>query len=273
MGWCRFFVNSSFRRMTRRQGTPRLPRESCGTTLGTDAEVVGEAVSMRLLLCDDQELFRTGLRRVLEAYDDIEVAGETSDGAECVAAARALRPDVVLMEVRVPTIDGIEATRRLLEDGGSQPTSVVMLTVADREQDALAALRAGASGYLLKDTDPDTLVGAIRAVVSGGTALAPSVARCVLDHLAPTSADDEGRQAALLARLTARESDLLRLLAKGHTNAQIAERLFLSEGTVRTYVSRMLRKLEARDRTMAVVMAFDAGVVHPRRGQPAGPWS
>jgi DNA-binding NarL/FixJ family response regulator len=238
-----------------------------GTTTGTDHET-GRA-PIRVLLVDDQALLRMGFRMILAAEDDIEVVGEAGDGETGVAQASALRPDVVLMDVRMPGTNGIEATARIV---AAHPSSrVVILTTFDLDEYAFAALRAGASGFLLKDAKPGELVGAIRAVASGDAAMSPRITRRMLEMFAGQLPADGGAPAATptgrddprLAELTAREVEVFEALGEGLTNAEIAGRFVLSEATVKTHVGRVLGKLGLRDRVQAVVLAYETGVARP----------
>jgi DNA-binding NarL/FixJ family response regulator len=214
-------------------------------------------MSVRVLLADDERLVRAGFRMILNAEPDIEIVGEAADGHEAVAAARRLRPDVVLMDIRMPGLNGIDATARLLEDQGAP--RVVVVTTFDSDEYVFAALRAGASGFILKDAPEDQLIAAIHTVADGGALLAPSVTRRLLDHYArhspTTSAND------VLAQLTARETEVFRLVARGHSNAEIAHELWMSEHTVKTHVAHLLAKLALRDRVQAVVLAYESGLV------------
>ena len=217
-------------------------------------------MSIRVLIADDQALVRSGFRMILEARDDLIVAGEAENGARAIELARELEPDVVLMDVRMPVLDGVEATRRLLEAGSE--ARVIILTTFDLDEYVFAALRAGASGFLLKDVQPAQLVEAIRVVASGEALLAPSITRRLLDRFAASL--DTGRATPPeLDSLTPRELEILRLIAGGLTNAEIASELFVSETTVKTHVSIVLRKLHLRDRVQAVVLAYEAGLVRP----------
>jgi DNA-binding NarL/FixJ family response regulator len=217
-------------------------------------------VTIRILLVDDQELLRMGFRMVLEAQDGMEVVGEAGHGAEGVALARQLEPDVVLMDVRMPGMDGVEATRELV-DGGSR-SHIIILTTFDLDEYAHAALRAGASGFLLKDAQPADLLSAIRAVASGDAVVAPSTTRRLLAtiaHQLPAAGEPDAD--LRLSSLTPREREVLVAVARGLSNAEIAGELILSEATVKTHVGRILAKLELRDRVQIVVYAYDHGLV------------
>jgi DNA-binding NarL/FixJ family response regulator len=217
---------------------------------------------IRVLLADDQALVRAGFRMILEAEPDLEVVGDAADGAEALAQAAAVRPDVVLMDVRMPGVDGIAATRRLLDHqpAGNAP-KVIMLTTFDMDEYVYDALRAGASGFLLKDVPPEELVDGIHAVVAGQTLLAPSLTRRMIEvYLERRPA---GPPAPALATLTPREREILQLLARGLSNAEIADGLVVSETTVKTHVARVLMKLGLRDRVQAVIFAYENGVVAP----------
>jgi DNA-binding NarL/FixJ family response regulator len=218
-------------------------------------------VSIRVLIVDDQALVRAGFRMILEAEPEIEVVGEAGDGDEAVAEARRLEPDVVLMDVRMPELDGIEATRRLLADGTS--TKVVMLTTFDLDQYVYEALRAGASGFLLKDVPPEQLVAGIYTVASGDALLAPSVTRRVIEEFVRRPPDSMRTTPPELAELTPRELEVLKSMARGLANAEIAKELFVSDTTVKTHVARVLMKLRLRDRVQAVVFAYESGLVLP----------
>ena len=216
-------------------------------------------MTVRVLLADDHQLVRTGFRVILEMEDDIEVVGEAADGAQAVDLALRLRPDVVLMDVEMPGMDGLEATRRIAAQGGP---SVLILTTFDRDDYLFAALQAGASGFLLKNGTPEALTEAVRVIAAGEALLAPAVTRRVIAAFtgSPARSPEPGVQ---LAELTPREHEVLVLLAGGATNAEIAAALHLGETTVKTHVSRVLMKLGARDRTQAVVLAYEWGVVRP----------
>jgi len=220
-------------------------------------------VTVRVLLADDQEMVRAGFRMILQIQPDVEVTGEAGDGEQAVRLAVADRPDVVLMDVQMPRMDGLAATREIVARTSAH---VVILTTFDRDDYLFEALQAGASGFLLKNASPEDLVDAVRVVARGDALLAPEVTRRVLEAAAgrrpPTRAADAAAGAAL-ARLTEREQEVFRLLAGGLSNAEIGARLFLAEATVKTHVSRVLTKLHLRDRVQAVVHAFRIGVVTP----------
>jgi DNA-binding NarL/FixJ family response regulator len=208
---------------------------------------------------DDQELMRMGFRMVLGAQPDIDVVGEAGDGRRAVELARELKPDVVLMDVRMPILDGVEATKQIAEAGLAK---VLVMTTFDLDEYALSALRNGASGFLLKDTQPAELVSSLRAVASGDAVVAPSTTRRLLDRFLGESGG-ELRDASVLDALTEREREVLVLMAKGLSNTEIAGKLFLSEATVKTHVGRILAKLDVRDRVQAVVLAYETGLVRP----------
>jgi DNA-binding NarL/FixJ family response regulator len=216
---------------------------------------------LRLLIVDDQALVRAGFRKLLESEDGLEVVGEAGDGAEAVAAARRLAPDVVLMDIRMPRVDGIEATRQVAAGGGGRP-AVLILTTYDLDEYVFEALRAGASGFLLKDAPPDDLVAAVRTVARGDALLAPSVTRRLI---AEFTSRKRPRPEAVLPALSQRETEVLKLVARGMSNAEIAQRLFLGEATVKTHVGSLLAKLQCRDRVQAVVRAYESGLVSPGR--------
>jgi DNA-binding NarL/FixJ family response regulator/class 3 adenylate cyclase len=226
------------------------------------AVVPAPGSGVRVLIVDDQVLVRTGFRMILEAEPDLEVVGEASDGLEAVAQARVLKPDVVLMDVRMPEVDGIEATRRLLGEDGAE-SKVVMLTTFDMDEYVYEALRAGASGFLLKDVPPEQLVAGIRAVASGDALLAPSVTRRVIEEFVRRPPDSVRTPPENLSELTARELEVLKLIARGLSNAEIAKELYVSETTVKTHVAHVLMKLNLRDRVQAVVLAYESGLVQP----------
>jgi DNA-binding NarL/FixJ family response regulator len=218
-------------------------------------------MTIRVLIADDQVLVRSGFRMILEARDDIEVVGEAGDGDQAIRLAHQTRPDVVLMDVRMPGTDGVAATARLTAE--ADPPRVIILTTYDLDEALYAALRAGASGFLLKDVRPADLVEAIRVVARGDALLAPSATRRLLDRFAATDVTPPAASGALEA-LTDREREVLALLARGASNAEIAARLVVTEATVKTHVSAILRKLAVRDRVQAVVLAYDLGLVRPR---------
>jgi DNA-binding NarL/FixJ family response regulator len=217
-----------------------------------------------VLLVDDQPLLRVGFRMVLESQDDLTVVGEAADGSQAVRLTAELEPDVVLMDVRMPGMDGIEATRRIVASGSR--SRVVVLTTFDLDEYAFSALRAGASGFLLKDVPPADLLSGIRAVASGDAVVAPSVTRRLLDsfaHQLPQSAPAAAERPAPLEGLTTRELEVLGELARGRSNAEIATHLVLSEATVKTHVGHILAKLGLRDRVQVVVFAYEIGLVQP----------
>jgi DNA-binding NarL/FixJ family response regulator len=221
-------------------------------------------MSARVLIADDQALVRAGFRMILDAEDDLEVVGEASDGLAAVDAARRLKPDVVLMDIRMPELDGIEATRRVLAVDGAAP-KVLMLTTFDLNEYVYDALRAGASGFLLKDVPPEQLADGIRIVAGGDALLAPSITRRLIQEFAQAG-PPSGPPPPGLDELTARELEVFKLVARGLSNAEIAAELIVSETTVKTHVARMLMKLGLRDRVQAVVLAYEAGVAIPGRG-------
>jgi DNA-binding NarL/FixJ family response regulator len=214
---------------------------------------------IRVVLVDDQELMRVGFRMVLGAQEDMEIVGEAGDGRVAVALAEELRPDVVLMDVRMPVLDGVEATKQITE---RDLAKVLVMTTFDLDEYALSALRNGASGFLLKDTPPNQLVSALRAVALGDAVVSPSVTRRLLDRFLGASGG-QLRDAAVLDVLTEREREVLLLIAQGLSNTEIARKLFLSEATVKTHVGRVLSKLDLRDRVQAVVLAYETGLVRP----------
>jgi DNA-binding NarL/FixJ family response regulator len=218
-------------------------------------------MSISVLLADDQPLLRMGFRMILDAQPDMTVAGEAADGAEAIALTASLDPDVVLMDVRMPGTDGIEATRQIVAAGGR--AKVLILTTFDLDEYAFAALRAGASGFLLKDAPPQDLLSGIRAVASGDAVVAPSITRRLLDAYAHRLPDERvpASRSARLDPLTDREREVLRAIAGGLSNAEIAERLVVSEATVKTHVTRIFSKLGLRDRVQAVIVAYETGLV------------
>jgi DNA-binding NarL/FixJ family response regulator len=213
---------------------------------------------LRLLIADDQALVRAGFRKLLESEDGFEVVGEAADGAEAISAVRELTPDVVLMDIRMPRVDGIEATKRITTSGVR--TAVLILTTYDLDEYVFDALRAGASGFLLKDAPPDELVAGIRLVSRGEALLAPSVTRRLIAEFT-----SRPRQASApdVPALSPRESEVLRLVARGMSNGEIAAELYLGEATVKTHIGSLLTKLNCRDRVQLVVVAYESGVVQP----------
>jgi len=216
---------------------------------------------IRVVVVDDQELVRSGFRMILEARSDLEVVGEAGDGAEAAALVERLQPDVVLMDVRMPRVDGLEATRRIAASGSR--ARVIVLTTYDVDESVYAALRAGASGFMLKDVRPADLVEAIRVVARGDALLAPSVTRRLLDRFARHLPAATTTTPSPLPQLTEREHQVLLLVARGLSNAEVAAELVLSETTVKTHVSNLLAKLGLRDRVQAVVLAYETGLVQP----------
>ena len=219
--------------------------------------------SIRIVLVDDQELVRTGFRMVLDAQQDMTVVGEAADGHAAVEFARTHSADVMVMDARMPRMDGVAATRQIRQ-AGDRPR-VLMLTTFDLDEYAFAALKAGASGFLLKDVPPEELLFAIRAVHSGDAVVAPSTTRRLIDRVAPMLPADDGQAPPELAGLTEREREVLILVAQGLSNAELAGRLFVSEATVKTHVGRILAKLGLRDRVQAVVYAYENGLVRAGR--------
>jgi DNA-binding NarL/FixJ family response regulator len=221
-------------------------------------------VAIRVLLVDDQPLLRTGFRMILEAEPDLAVVGEAGDGQQARDQVRALRPDVVLMDIRMPRMDGVEATRQITGPDRNGPAKVLVLTTFDLDEHVVEALRAGASGFLLKDAPAHELVQAIRVVAAGEAMLAPSITRRLLDKYAgrlPSGEETAAPQA--LGTLTEREVEVLKLVARGLSNAEIAAELFVSETTVKTHVGHVLTKLALRDRVQAAVYAYESGLVRP----------
>jgi DNA-binding NarL/FixJ family response regulator len=219
---------------------------------------------IRVLLADDQELVRSGFRLILELAEEIEVVCEAADGREAVRLARELQPDVVLMDVRMPEVDGIEATRRLRQAGSE--ARVLVLTTFDLDEYVYAAMRAGASGFLLKDVPREQLVTAVHTVARGDALLAPAITQRLIERFVTRPAPAEAAPA--LAELSARELEVLQLVARGLSNAELAAELVVGEATVKTHVARILRKLGLRDRVQAVVFAYESGLVEP--GDPSG---
>ena len=217
----------------------------------------------RILIADDQALVRAGFKMILDAEDDLDVVGEAADGLEAVELTRRLKPDVVLMDIRMPQLDGIEATRRVIALGAEPPVRVLMLTTFDLNEYVYEALRAGASGFLLKDVPPEQLAAGIRIVAQGEALLAPSITKRLIQEFA--AAPRAAPPPAGLDELTARELEVFKLVARGLSNAEIAQELIVSETTVKTHVARVLMKLDLRDRVQAVVLAYECGVAVPGR--------
>jgi DNA-binding NarL/FixJ family response regulator len=224
-------------------------------------------VSTRILVADDQPLVRVGLTKILEARADFEVVGGAEDGVQAVEATQRLRPDVVLMDIRMPLMNGLEATRRIVEQKGPA-TRVLVLTTFGRNEYVYAALRAGASGFLLKDTPPEELLAAVEIVARGDALLAPAVTRAVVEEFVRRPRPPQ-QSPARLEHLTARESEVLHLLARGLANAEIASELYITEATVRTHVAHVLQKLDLRDRVQAVIYSYETGLIEP--GAAASP--
>jgi DNA-binding NarL/FixJ family response regulator len=219
---------------------------------------------LRVLIADDQALVRAGFRMILEAQPDIEVVGEAADGEAAIGLARRLRPDIVLMDVRMPGLDGLEATRRLLSaTEGSAAPRVIILTTFDVDEYVYAALQAGAAGFLLKDVTPEQLVGAVRTVTVGDALLAPAITRRLVERFARPPAAPVGAPRAV-GSLTARETEVLGLVARGMSNAEIADALVVSEATVKTHVAGILSKLGLKNRAQAVVLAYESGLIRAR---------
>jgi DNA-binding NarL/FixJ family response regulator len=216
---------------------------------------------IRVLLADDQALVRGGFRALIDSEDDLEVVGEASNGEEAVALAGSLLPDIVLMDIRMPRLDGIEATRRIAADERLREVRVVILTTFESDEYVFDGLRAGASGFLVKDTEPADLLGAVRVVAGGDALLSPSVTRRLIAEFA--SQAPSPRRNASLDVLTERELEVMTLIAAGLSNDEIAERLVVSPATVKTHVSRVIGKLDARDRAQVVVVAYESGLVRP----------
>jgi DNA-binding NarL/FixJ family response regulator len=220
-------------------------------------------VTIDVLICDDQELIRTGYATILGAQPDLRVVGEAADGAAAIREARRLRPDVVVMDVRMPGIDGISATRTLAGPGASDPVKVLVVTTFNLDEYVYEALRAGASGFLLKDAPPRELADAIRTVAAGDTLVAPAVTRRLIGRYADRVRPASPERDRVLATLAPREVEVLALIAEGRSNAEIASELVISAETVKTYVSRILTKLDLRDRVQAAILAIRSGIAGP----------
>jgi DNA-binding NarL/FixJ family response regulator len=221
---------------------------------------------IRILLADDHALMRHGLRGMLEAQPDMEVVGEAQDGADAVEQAIRLHPDVVVMDIRMPRLDGIEATKRLVGQGGA-PSRILVLTTFDLDESVFEALRAGASGFMLKDAPPQRLAEAVRTVAGGESLLAPAITQRLIERYVSLPPSDTARRERF-GELTEREMHVLWLLTRGLSNAEIGEQLFVSEATVKTHVTRVLQKLGVRDRVQAVVLAYESGLVAPGADAP-----
>jgi DNA-binding NarL/FixJ family response regulator len=224
-------------------------------------------VSVRVVIADDQQLVRTGFRMILESEPDIEVVGEATNGLDAVSLARETRPDVVLMDIRMPELDGIQATRRIAEPGECQGARVLILTTFDLDEYVFDALRAGASGFLLKDTPAVQLTNAVRMIAAGDALLGSTITRRLIEEFIAVPRGLP--HPAGFDELTSRELDVFRLVATGMSNAEIATHLVIGETTVKTHVTRLLMKLGLRDRVQAVVLAYEAGIVRPTRTRPA----
>lgn len=221
-------------------------------------------MTIRVLLVDDQALVRTGFRMILEGADDIEVVGEAGDGHEATELARTARPDVIVMDVRMPRMNGVDATQRIRQGSpGSTAPKILILTTFDLDEYVYAALRAGASGFLLKDTLASDLLSALRAVAAGDSVVAPAATRRLVERFLPTTNAADSPDQSKLDELTPREREVLGLIARGLSNAEIAQRIYLSEGTVKGHVGRILTKLGTRDRVQAVIVAYEAGFIRP----------
>jgi DNA-binding NarL/FixJ family response regulator len=223
---------------------------------------------IRVLIADDQALVRGGFRMILDAQGDIEVVGEACDGREALARARELTPDVVLMDIRMPELDGLEATRRLLSDDGYGRCRVLILTTFDLDEYVYAAMKAGASGFLIKDVRPEQLADAVRVVTTGDALLAPGITRRLIEQFVSRPAPSPGAPQQL-DELSERELEVLRLIARGQSNDEIALELFVTRATVKTHVTHILTKLRLRDRVQAVVLAYECGLVQPGAGGSA----
>jgi DNA-binding NarL/FixJ family response regulator len=222
-------------------------------------------MTIRVLIADDQQLVRAGFHLILRTEPDIEVVGEAADGAEVIALAATLHPDVILMDIRMPGVDGIEATRRILSAPDASGVRVLILTTFDRDEYVYEALRAGASGFLLKDAPPEQLAAAVQTVRNGDALLAPSITRRLIEVF--TAANTPAEPPAVLALLSPRELEVFRLLGRGMSNHEISQRLVIAETTVKTHIARVLTKLNLRDRVQAVVVAYETGIITPTRSQ------
>jgi DNA-binding NarL/FixJ family response regulator len=216
-------------------------------------------MTTRVLLADDQALVREGFRHIIDAREDLEVVGEAGDGREAIALAASTQPHVILMDVRMPVMDGIEATRRIVDSG--HPARIVILTTFDLDEAVYGALRAGASGFMLKDAPPEEIAAAVRIVASGEALLAPAVTRSVIEEFVRREPTPAPAEPPALAELTPREREVLDLLARGLSNPEICERLVISEATAKTHVARILQKLDLRDRVQVVIYAYESGLV------------
>ena len=237
---------------------PAAAAASVAPAMGSDAQ----NSPIRVLICDDQDLVRSGFRLILSSYDGIEVAGEARDGDQATELAHRLRPDVVLMDIRMPRMNGIEATHAIRSNPALARTQVLILTTFDLDEYVYDALQAGASGFLLKDAEPDDIVSAIRVVAAGDALIQPSITRRLIETFV-ASRPVAGGVAPDLAALTDREREILTLVARGLNNDQIGEQLFISPATVKTHLARVMAKLDAHDRAQLVVKAYEGGLVRP----------
>ena len=217
-------------------------------------------MSIKVLLVDDQAMVRAGIHMILEAENDIRVVGEAEDGAKAVASAHKLKPDVVLMDIQMPLLNGLEATRQIIQTAGNT-CRILILTTFERDDYVFEALRAGASGFILKNAPPEDLIAAVRVVAEGNALLAPSVTRRIIHEFAQRTPRNDLKEK--LSSLTEREIEVLRLISKGKTNAEIAADLFVGETTVKTHISNLFAKLDLRDRVQAVVYAYESGLIQP----------
>ncbi|MBC6456659.1 response regulator [Actinomadura sp. HBU206391] len=223
-------------------------------------------MSVSVFVVDDEELIRAGFRALVNAVPGLTVVGEAANGAQAVQSVRTLRPDVVLLDVRMPVMDGLEATRRIMATGSATPTRVLMVTTFDHDEYVFEALRAGASGFVLKDTPPERLIEAIRVVAAGEALLTPTITRRLITEFVSRTAPAHRPVPAALATLTEREREVLVHVAAGRSNAELAESLHISRATAKTHVSNLLSKLGARDRIQLVVLAYESGIVSPAGG-------